>query len=221
MNLESKPRNLLLFDLATQTGVQMQYLLRIKVKDLDGLKIGGRLPIAALAGKTPDAIVMTDTLYRTWRRYRDELNPNKEDYLIKSRKGSEPLRLSTVSEMIRRWLESAGLHDLGGAKALQRTWKHFRETNTQPSTKSPSKNSVDQIFEPVRVNTVQEDVYQQLFSAIISGRIPPGERLVSHKLAKQMNVSQAPVREALLLLQAAGLVSSPQKKGSLVYELSK
>jgi DNA-binding GntR family transcriptional regulator len=85
----------------------------------------------------------------------------------------------------------------------------------------PSKNSVEQILEPVRVNTVQEDVYQQLFSAIISGRIPPGERLVSHRLAKQMNVSRAPVREALRLLQAAGLVSSPQKKGSLAYELSK
>lgn len=221
MKIESRPRDLLLFDLATKTGIQMQYLLRLRVKDLDGLKIGDRLPIAALAGKTPNVIVMTDTLYRTWRKYRDELKPNKEDYLIKSRKGSDPLRLSTVSEMIRRWLESAGVHGLGGAKALQRTWKHFQETNTHTSTKLPSKNSVEQILKPVRVNTVQEDVYQQLFSAIISGRIPPGERLVSHKLAKQMNVSQAPVREALRLLQAAGLVSSPQKKGSLVYELSK
>ena len=219
--LKSKPRDLLLFDLVTQTGIEIKQILPLKVKDLLDLKIGDRFVIAALAGKSPDAIVMTQILYQTWQKYLSALNPDKDAYVIKSRKGKGPLHLSTVSDMMRRWLESADQYNLGGARTLRKTWEVNQFVNMINNVELGAKKAFDWSPEPVKHTAVHRSVYQQLFRAIVSGRIPPGERLVTHQLAKQLNVSQAPVREALRLMEAVGLVSSPQKKGSIVNELSK
>ena len=41
-----------------------------------------------------------------------------------------------------------------------------------------------------------DDVYEQILSAILSGEIVPGERLIQESIASQINVSRTPVREA-------------------------
>ena len=51
-------------------------------------------------------------------------------------------------------------------------------------------------------------VYQALRDAIISKRLPPGERVSEASLARQLRVSKTPVREALLRLHAIGLVEA-------------
>lgn len=50
-------------------------------------------------------------------------------------------------------------------------------------------------------------VYEMLRERIISGVLPPGERLTEPVLSAGLGVSRTPVREALLLLQAEGLVT--------------
>lgn len=51
-----------------------------------------------------------------------------------------------------------------------------------------------------------EAVYQRLRTAIIDGRLRPDERLTEPALADLLDVSRTPVREALRLLLAEGLV---------------
>ncbi len=59
-------------------------------------------------------------------------------------------------------------------------------------------------------------VYQALRDAIISKRLPPGERVSEAGLAQQLKVSKTPVREALLRLQAIGLIEADSGRGGRI-----
>jgi DNA-binding GntR family transcriptional regulator len=52
--------------------------------------------------------------------------------------------------------------------------------------------------------------------AILDGRLGPGERLKEEELARELGISRTPVREALLLLQAEGLVDAAPNRGATV-----
>lgn len=52
------------------------------------------------------------------------------------------------------------------------------------------------------------DVYFRLRTAILDGAIPPGEILNQVHIARSLNVSRTPVREAMRMLQAEGLVEA-------------
>ena len=59
-----------------------------------------------------------------------------------------------------------------------------------------------------RNQSLQEQAYQALKTAILSGELAPGQRLVEVQLAKQLQVSRTPIREAMQLLQHENLISS-------------
>lgn len=64
-------------------------------------------------------------------------------------------------------------------------------------------------FAPARPVRVYERVVQQIEEAIYLGQLRPGERLPSEReLMAQFAVSRATIREALRVLQSAGLVQS-------------
>lgn len=52
--------------------------------------------------------------------------------------------------------------------------------------------------------------------AILDGRLPPGRRLKEEELAQELGISRTPVREALLVLQAEGLVDATPNRGATV-----
>ncbi len=52
--------------------------------------------------------------------------------------------------------------------------------------------------------------------AIIDGRLEPGRRLKEEELARELGISRTPVREALLMLQAEGLVVATPNRGAMV-----
>jgi DNA-binding GntR family transcriptional regulator len=64
-------------------------------------------------------------------------------------------------------------------------------------------------------------VYKELETAILSGHIRPGERIITEDIAQRLAVSKIPVREALRRLEAGGLISIKPNWGSTVSELSK
>jgi DNA-binding GntR family transcriptional regulator len=53
-------------------------------------------------------------------------------------------------------------------------------------------------------------------AAIMDGRLEPGRRLKEEELARELGISRTPVREALLFLQAEGLVESTPNRGATV-----
>jgi DNA-binding GntR family transcriptional regulator len=68
--------------------------------------------------------------------------------------------------------------------------------------------------------TMKEITYDAIREAILSGRFPPGQRLVADELAQEFGTSRMPVREALQRLENAGLVSITPHRGAVVNELS-
>lgn len=54
--------------------------------------------------------------------------------------------------------------------------------------------------------------------AIIDGRLAPGERLKEEELARELGLSRTPIREALAVLQAEGLVDMAPNRGATVRE---
>lgn len=59
-----------------------------------------------------------------------------------------------------------------------------------------------------RNQSLQEQAYQALKTAILSGELAPGQRLVEVQLAKQLQVSRTPIREAMQLLQHENLIAN-------------
>ena len=62
--------------------------------------------------------------------------------------------------------------------------------------------------------------YEEVRAAIVENRYPPGHRLVEQRLAAELGLSRTPVREALRLLEAEGLVVSERNRGAMVRPLS-
>src|SRR5579864_4506652 len=52
--------------------------------------------------------------------------------------------------------------------------------------------------------------------AILDGRLEPGARLKEEELARELGISRTPVREALLVLQAEGLIVAEPNRGASV-----
>lgn len=58
----------------------------------------------------------------------------------------------------------------------------------------------------IKSEPLHKQVYDYLRSQIIYGKIVNGEKLVESKIAKELNVSRSPVREAMRMLCADGLI---------------
>jgi DNA-binding GntR family transcriptional regulator len=72
-----------------------------------------------------------------------------------------------------------------------------------------------------RHRTKRELVYQTLREAIMRCELAPGRRLLIDDLARQLDVSAIPVREALQLLQSEGLVDNVPHVGATVSPISR
>ncbi|MBB3113040.1 DNA-binding GntR family transcriptional regulator [Paenibacillus phyllosphaerae] len=65
-----------------------------------------------------------------------------------------------------------------------------------------------------------EHIYLALKKRIMSGDMPPGHRLIVLEIARQFDVSQAPVREAMERLKQEMLIVGKPNKGSVVSEIT-
>ena len=66
---------------------------------------------------------------------------------------------------------------------------------------------------------IRQKVYDYLRNQILSNHIPAGTRLVEGRIARQIQVSRTPIREALHNLEMEGLIESFPRAGYLVKEL--
>lgn len=75
-------------------------------------------------------------------------------------------------------------------------------------------------LKPVGRHSMKDHITSALMDQILDGTYPPGERLIELKIAREMNTSQGPVREAFRDLEGMGLVKSERYKGTRVREIS-
>ncbi|MCX7601200.1 MAG: GntR family transcriptional regulator [Meiothermus sp.] len=68
--------------------------------------------------------------------------------------------------------------------------------------------------------TLNREAYKALRQAILSRKIPPGQKLVVRVLAEELGLSPTPVKEALSALEREGLVVAVPHRGYFVLEPS-
>ena len=73
----------------------------------------------------------------------------------------------------------------------------------------------------MNLRTHKRATYETLRDMIGAFELPPGERLVEKDLAARLGVSKTPVREALAMLEADGLVEATPYRGAIVRWLSR
>lgn len=67
---------------------------------------------------------------------------------------------------------------------------------------------------------MSEEIADILRENIISGNLNPGEKVNEYQVAKLLNISRPPIREAFRLLTAEGLITLVPRKGAFVSKLS-
>jgi DNA-binding GntR family transcriptional regulator len=69
---------------------------------------------------------------------------------------------------------------------------------------------------PVARNVLSDQVKDRILQWIFEGELAPGSRIVETRIARQLGVSQAPVREALRDLTTLGVIEMEPYKGARV-----
>jgi DNA-binding GntR family transcriptional regulator len=69
---------------------------------------------------------------------------------------------------------------------------------------------------PPLARTASSAAADLIRQAIVEGRVVPGQRLKEEELAQQLGISRTPIREALLVLQAEGLIETAPNRGATV-----
>ncbi|MFL6663398.1 MAG: GntR family transcriptional regulator [Rhizobacter sp.] len=73
---------------------------------------------------------------------------------------------------------------------------------------------------PITAPVLHQQVSARLRQLIVEGALAPGKKLNERALAEQLHVSRTPLREAIRMLAAEGLVELLPHRGAVVAELS-
>lgn len=69
--------------------------------------------------------------------------------------------------------------------------------------------------------SLKQLVYENLQNQIIQGKLEPGAKLTEDELAQSMNISRAPIREALNMLERDGFTKIIPRRGAVVADVSR
>jgi len=120
--LSKNPRDQLLFVMGINNGLRMGDLLKLKIKDVKGLKSGECIRIKE--GKTgkQNILVINKSVYKVLTEYLQTAKLSDDDYLFKSRKSDKALTMQAVNAYIKRWTSAINLPGNYGAHSLRKTW---------------------------------------------------------------------------------------------------
>jgi integrase len=100
--LAGKPRDLCLFVLGINNGLRISDLMRLKVRDVQGLKPGDSLEIRESKTGKPNVLMVNKSSYKDLKRHLEASGASEDDFLFRSNKTSRALSKHAVNHLIRR-----------------------------------------------------------------------------------------------------------------------
>ncbi|MFJ7934188.1 GntR family transcriptional regulator [Sporosarcina sp. NPDC096371] len=76
------------------------------------------------------------------------------------------------------------------------------------------------LFEVQQSLSLKQQAYEGIKNAIVLHEIPPGSALFERDLSENLKISRTPVREAILLLEMEGWLTSIPRKGTFVSKIT-
>lgn len=123
-------RDRLLFIMGINSGLRVQDLLLLKIKDVSDLKARSRISLIEQKTKKENVLIVNKEIKEALDAYLNSKEHSEEHYLFKSRKGKNyPLTTFAVTKYVKQWAESINLKGNFGAHTLRKTWcYHQRKT---------------------------------------------------------------------------------------------
>ncbi len=75
------------------------------------------------------------------------------------------------------------------------------------------------VFKPPKNSLLHIEVINEIINAIVSGVLKPGDRIIEQHIAEEMQISRAPVREAIRELVAHDILQFLPRKGAYIAPL--
>ena len=122
------PRDHLLFIMGINNGLRAGDLVKLKVKDVQHMKVGDTLTIRESKTGKDNILVINKTVYKALRNYLDLVQPKRSDFLFASRKGSSHIQSQAVSKLVKKWTKAINLKGNFGAHTLRKTWGYVQRT---------------------------------------------------------------------------------------------
>jgi len=125
---EGNPRDHLLFTMGVNNGLRACDLIVLKVEQVQGLKVGGTLPIKESKTGKDNILVINKTVYKALRNYLEKVKPDDDDYVFASRKGNDHIQSQAVGKLVKKWTKAVNLKGSYGAHTLRKTWGYVQRT---------------------------------------------------------------------------------------------
>jgi len=120
-------RNLLLFEIAVQSGLRMGDILKLRIDDFNNKKVGDTIRLQEQKTKKQNIIVINKTIHKAFKYFLKSYSHLKNvDFLFSSRKGNKQLHVSSVNAMIKRWCADIGLSGNYGCHSLRKTFGYIQ-----------------------------------------------------------------------------------------------
>jgi len=128
--LNDNPRDKLLFIMGINSGLRVQDILALKIGDVKNIHIGDRISLREKKTGKENVFIMNREIKSALDSYLKTYNGVDDDFLFKSRKGSNyPLTTYAITKYVKRWAEAVNLSGNFGAHSLRKTWTyHQRKT---------------------------------------------------------------------------------------------
>lgn len=123
------PRDRLLFVLGINNGLRTGDLLRLKVKQVKGMKPGDEITITESKTGKENILVINESVHKALKEYLAKENLDGDEYLFRSRKGSLPLTIQAVNSLVKKWTAAINLKGNFGCHSLRKTWGFHQRTN--------------------------------------------------------------------------------------------
>lgn len=127
--LASKPRDLLLFTLGINNGIRTGDLLKLRVQDLAGKRVGDTISIKESKTGKINVLMVNKSVHKALASFLASDIFQPDDYLFKSRTGeNKPLTVQTVNRMVKGWARTINLPGNYGAHTLRKTFGYIQRT---------------------------------------------------------------------------------------------
>jgi len=123
--LSDRPRDLLLFTMGINNGLRIGDLLKLKVKDVQGVKAGDTVRVREQKTGKQNVLVINKATYKALDSYFKQRNPEPDEYLFPSQKGG-PLTVISTHRMIKGWCRQINLRGNYGTHSLRKTFGYIQ-----------------------------------------------------------------------------------------------
>lgn len=129
--LKDSPLNYALFVFGINTGLRANEILSIKTEEIKGLVPGDDLHVFQKKTKKTRIITINKAAHEALQKLAEQRK--ERVFLFSGRKGDSPLKVPTLSTMVKNWCSNVGLKGNYGSHSLRKTWGYWQRVEAKTS----------------------------------------------------------------------------------------